>query len=207
MHEGPTNGHLGVAKTLAKLRSRYYWNNCREDMENLCRSCSLCTSRNNPRRKNRAPLTKHTVGLTLERIGINILGPLPKSCSGMRYTLVVVDHFTKWAEAYPMKNQEAETGAEKLVDGFITRFGVPRQIHTDQGKPFESKLFQELCQVLGIDKTRTTGFHPQSDGLVERFNRTLENMLSKFVSESQRDWDLYLCLPWLTGRVFKVALV
>ena len=200
LHDGPTNGHLGVAKTLAKLRSRYYWNNCREDVENLCRSCSLCASRNNPRRKNRAPLTKYTVGLPLERIGIDILGPLPKSCSGMRYILVVVDYFTKWAEAYPMKNQEAETVAEKLVDGFITRFGVPRQIHTDQGRQFESKLFQELCQVLEIDKTRTTGFHPQSDGLVERFNRTLENMLSKFVSESQRDWDAFVPLLTMAYR-------
>ena len=74
------------------------------------------------------------MGLPLERIGIDILGPLPKSCSGMRYVLVVVDYFTKWAEVYRMKNQEAETVAEKLVDGFITIFGVPRQIHTDQGR-------------------------------------------------------------------------
>ena len=85
---------------------------------------------------------------------------------------------------------------------------LSRQIHTDQERQFESKLFQELCQVLEIDKTRTTGFHPQSDGLVERFNCTLENMLSKFVSESQRDWDAFV--PLLTmayGQLLKVALV
>ena len=99
-----------------------------------------------------------------------------------------------------MKNLEAEIVAKKLVDGFITRFGVPHQIHTDQGRQYESKLFQELCQVLEIDKIRTTLFHPQFDGLVERFNRTLENMLSKFVSETERDWDAFVPLLSMAYR-------
>ena len=111
-----------------------------------------------------------------------------------------MDYFTKWAEAYPMMNQEAETVANQLVNGFVTRFGVPRQIHSDQGRQFKSNLFQRLCAMLDMDKTRTTAFRPQSDGLVERFNRTLEDMLSKFVSANQKDWDIYVPLLTMAYR-------
>ena len=85
---------------------------------------------------------------------------------------------------------------ERFVNEFITRYGTPRQVHTDQGTNFQkSHLFQEMCELLGVDKTRTTAFHPASDGLVERFNRTMECMLSMYVVEDQRDWDLRLpCL-------------
>ena len=78
---------------------------------------------------------------------------------------------------------EAVTVAKILVNEVIARFGIPNQIHSDQGKQFESKLFKELCQLLQIDKTRTTPYHPQSDGMVERFNRTLVTMLSNFVND------------------------
>ena len=86
-----------------------------------------------------------------------------------------------------MPNQEAETVANVVVREFISRFGVPRQLHTDQGRNFESKLFQEMCRIMEIDKTRTTPLRPQSDGMVERFNRTLEAMLSKFVDGGQKN--------------------
>ena len=91
-----------------------------------------------------------------------------------------------------MPNQEAMSIARKVVENFICRFDVPLAIHTDQGHQFESALFQEMCHLLDIDKTRTTAFYQGSDGLVERMNRTLENMLSMFVSEHQRDWDHYI---------------
>ena len=95
-----------------------------------------------------------------------------------RYVLVVGDYFTKWVEAYPMPNMEAKTVAELFVNQFIARFGVPDILHADQGRNFESLLMKETCQLLGVQKTRTSPYHPQSDGLIERFNRTLFNMLS-----------------------------
>ncbi|PIK51181.1 Retrovirus-related Pol polyprotein from transposon [Apostichopus japonicus] len=99
----------------------------------------------------------------------------------------------QWVEAFPLKDQSAETVADTLVTDFVSRFGVPKQIHTDQGRNFESNLFKELCQLLGVDKTRTTPYHPQSDGMVERFNRTLEEMLAKVVDSDQKNWDK--CIP------------
>ena len=80
-----------------------------------------------------------------------------------------------------------------MVQGLVSRFGVPSQIHSDQGAQFESNLFQALCRILGIEKTHTTPYHPQSDGLVERFNRTLEDMLCKVVETNHKNWDD--CLP------------
>ena len=136
----------------------------------------------------------------MERIAIDVMGPLTTTERGNKYILVISDYFSKWTESYPMPNQEAEMVANILVREFVARFGVQRQLHTDQGRNFESKLFQEKCKILEIDKTRTTPLRPQSDGMVERFNRTLEAMLSKFVDANQRNWDLYLPLLMLAYR-------
>ena len=97
---------------------------------------------------------------------MDILGPLPLTTRGNRYVLVVTDYFTKWAESYAIPDQSATTVAEKLVSKFICRFGVPRQLHSDQGTNFESKVMAEVCKLLNIEKTRTTPLHPQSDGQV-----------------------------------------
>lgn len=121
-----------------------------------------------------------------------MLGPLPISDQGNKYLLVIADYFTKWVDAFPMPNQEAVTVAKILVTKFVVIFGVPRILHSDQGTNFESAVFKEMCNILGIDKTRTTPLHPESDGMVERFNQTFENMLSLFCSENQWDWDIHV---------------
>ena len=115
---------------------------------------------------------------------VDILGPLPKTKSGNRYILVLGDYFTRWMEAYAIPNQEAITVAQKLVDECFCRFSVPEQLHSDQGRQFESTLISEMCKILQIHKTRTTPYHPQSDGMVERFNRTLLSCVANV--ESQR---------------------
>ncbi|VDI48099.1 Hypothetical predicted protein [Mytilus galloprovincialis] len=126
----------------------------------------------------RAPLQPHYSGAPFEKIAIDIL-EVPMSDQGNRFIVVIGDYFSKWAEAFPLKNHTAPVIAEILIDQFISRFGAPFQLHSDQGPEFESRLISELCKLLGIDKTRTTTYHPQSDGQVERFNRTLLSMLSK----------------------------
>ena len=107
----------------------------------------------------------------MERIAaIDVLGPLPIIIidGGNRYLLIAADYFTKWVEAYSLPNQEAVTVAGFLVKEFLCRFGTPQIIHSDQGRNFESAIFTEMCQLLGIAKTRTTPLHPESDGIVER---------------------------------------
>ncbi|GFW77507.1 hypothetical protein TNCV_2498991 [Trichonephila clavipes] len=123
------------------------------------------------------------------KVHYNILGALPRSSGGNKNILVVIDYFTKWPEAYPFSNQEAKIVAEVLVQNWISRFGVPLQLHSDQGWNFDSAVCKRLCEILAIDKTRTTALHPQSDGMVERFNWTILNSLSLLVSKYQQKWD------------------
>ena len=125
----------------------------------------------------------------MERIAIDIMGPLPVSKNGNQYLLVTMDYFSKWPEVYPLPNQEARTVAIVLVREFFCRFGIPMELHSDQGRNFESLLMKEVCAILGIHKTRTTPYYPRSDGMVERFNRTLAAQLSLFVNENHTDWD------------------
>lgn len=131
-------------------------------------------------------------GLPMDRIAADILGELPITAKGNRYILVVSDYFTKWTEAFAMPNMEAKTVAKIMVEEVFVRLGTPRIIHSDQGRQFESELFREVCRLFHIQKTRTTAYHPQSDGMVERFNRTLTSMLSAFVQENQTDWDEHI---------------
>ena len=111
---------------------------------------------------------------------------------GSKYILVATDYFTKWSEAYPLPDAEAHTCMTALYNNFFSRFGLPRQIHSDQGKNFESKLFTELCHIAGIDKTHTTPFHHRSDGQTERMNRTLLQMLRTTASDNANNWPSFL---------------
>jgi transposase InsO family protein len=100
-----------------------------------------------------------------------------------------MDHFTKWCEAFPTKDKKASTVTDILVSKIFTRFGSPVVLHSDQGQNFESNLMHNICNIMGIDKRRTTAYHPQCDGLVERQNRTLQNMLAAFASKREGDWE------------------
>jgi len=104
---------------------------------------------------------------------MDVLGPLSKTDSGNRYVLVIIDCFTKWVEAFPIRNTRAKTIAEVFVREIISRHGIPSEIHTDQERNFESKLFLELTELLEIKKTRTTALNLQSDGQVERQHQLL----------------------------------
>lgn len=107
---------------------------------------------------------------------MDIVGPLPPS-RGYSYVLTIIDRFSRWPEAYPMKDMTANTIAHVFVNQYIPRFGVPLTITTDQGTQFESKLFQELLRFLGTNRIRTTAYHPQSNGMVERFHREFKSSL------------------------------
>nr|XP_055054004.1 uncharacterized protein LOC129439426 [Misgurnus anguillicaudatus] len=196
----PGVGNIGVNKTLKRVRQEFYWTTCRRDVESFCRQCDTCTAKKGPPGQSHAPLQQRQVGCPMDRVAVDVLGPFPQTQRGNRFVVVAMDYFTKWPEAYAVPNQEARTVADVLLEGMFARFGVPAEVHTDQGRNFESRLFSEFCRQLGIWKTRTTPLHPQSDGLVERYNRTLATQLALCVSRDQRDWDLQLPLVLLATR-------
>ncbi|GFX65955.1 retrovirus-related Pol polyprotein from transposon 412 [Trichonephila clavipes] len=200
LHGSPTGGHFGVMKTLHRVRERFCWGKVRADVEQWCKSCDACSARKGPKIRSRGKLHRYNVGAPFERIAFDILGPLPRTASGNKYLLVVIDYFTKWPEVYPIPDQEAPTVAEAVVQHWISRYGVPLQLHSDQGRNFVSAVLKGVCELLGIDKTKTTPLHPQSDGMVERFNRTILNNLSLMVSKNQQDWDQKVPLFLLAYR-------
>ncbi|KAL5020781.1 hypothetical protein ScPMuIL_002130, partial [Solemya velum] len=191
-HDSTTGGHFGIKKTRDKIRQIFYWLGMREDVTDWIKTCTMCQTRKSPVPKFRAPLVNIQSSEPMEIVAIDITGPFPVTSRDNKYILVVGDLYSKWIESYPIPDQEAKTVAQVLTYKFFTRFGVPKQLHSDQGGNFESKLFKELCSLLGINKTRTTAYRPESDGMIERFNRTMKNILSKYVQADQSDWDLHL---------------
>ncbi|UYV64922.1 K02A2.6-like [Cordylochernes scorpioides] len=192
IHDGVSGAHFGINKTLKKVRERFYWVYYHEDVERWCKECDRCAASKGPKTRSRGVMREYNMGAPFERIAIDVAGPFPVTEGGNKYILVAMDYSTKWPEAYAIPNQEATTVAKVLMDNLICRFGVPLELHSDQGRNFEAGVFQELCRLLGIRKTRTTPLHPQSDGMVERFNKTMEEHLSKVVEQHQRDWDVRL---------------
>ena len=137
------------------------------------------------------PLTPIPVSGPFDHVGVDMI-QFPKSYHGNQYAIVFIDYLTKWPEVFATSDQTAITIARLLVKNVISRHGVPAELLSDRGTAFLSRLMQAVCEVMGVHKVNTTAYHPQTDGLVERFNRTLTNMLAKTVERSGRDWDARL---------------
>ena len=193
LHGGIVGGHLGHEKTFSRIQGRFYWPGYWSDTRDWCLTCHECSTRKTSTHPRRAPLGTIQAGYPTQIMAVDLLGPLPESPQKNCYVMVVGDYFSRWMEAIPLPNQEASTVADHLVDEVFMRFSVPEQLHSDQGPQFESQLVKEVCKLLHIKKTRTTPYHPQCDGMVERFNRTLLNMLATHCKDHPWDWEQHIC--------------
>ena len=197
LHASPQACHLGGERTYQQVRERFYWPGCSSAIRRWCHKCLVCARAKPGPGKGRAPLHQDTVSAPMERVAVDILGPLPETEEGYEYILVACDYYTKWVQAWPLPDHRAATVAQALMTDLFLPFGVPMQLHSDQGREFESRLIAELCRSYDIDKTRTTPYRPQSDGLVERFNRTVLQMLRTFVKCTPTKWATNL--PFCTA--------
>ena len=204
LHNGPFAGHLGYFKTLCKVRARFYWPGLTKDVRRWCRECRQCASRKSNGQTPRAPLLTSQVGQPMERVALDILGPLPLTERRNKYIVVIGDYYTKWIEAFAIPNQEAKTVAKIFFDEFVCRFGAPTYLHTDQGRNFESTLFKELCLLLGIKKTRTTPFTPSrtdsSKGSIEPWKTCSACMSTKTTPTGT---CIYNTSCWPIGPAYK----
>jgi len=182
-------GHLGFKKSASAVQAWAYWPTWSTDLAMHIKRCRPCSQYHRGALPRHAEMQTPTAGEPWERISLDITGPHPKSSKQNQYILTIVDHFSKWAEAIPLPNHTAPTVARALMVNVISQFGAPLQLLTDRGTEFESELFSNLMQWLGVEKLRTTIFKPSTNGIVERFHRTLNSLLGKAVSESQRNWD------------------
>lgn len=186
-HDSPFSGHF-AAKRMAKRVSQYFfWVGMRNDIRKKCMSCIACASVQGQGNPGRPPLKSIEVGGIFECIGMDFL-EMDTAKSGNKYALVFQDYLSKWPEVYAVKDRKAETMARCLLD-LVWRHGVPARIIHDRAAEFLSEVLQETAQLLGLTQLPTSGGHPQTDGLVERFNRTLKQMLAKLVGQKGRDWD------------------
>lgn len=173
--------HPGIKSTLRLVKSRYFWPNIDKEVRQWSQECTQCQQAK-VNRHTKSPVKHFDAPLTrFQAIHIDIVGPLPPCTltgetypNEARYLLTCIDRATKWVEAVPMKNITALTVATSLVNGWISRFGVPLEVYTDRGSQFEAELFKELSSVIGFHRLRTTSYHPQGNGMIERVHRTLK---------------------------------
>ncbi|NOZ55185.1 MAG: DDE-type integrase/transposase/recombinase [Calditrichaeota bacterium] len=182
--------HFGKDRTTQTLTSRFYWPGITADIERWLKSCSQCQMVKPGVGVAKLPLTQELSGHRWSRIACDFVSGFVKTDRGNVVMMVVQDYFTKYVQVYPLPDHTATTAAQALVDNWILLFGAPVRIHSDQGREFESGIFQATLRLLGVKKTRTNPYCPQSDGMVERFNRTLIAALACTVDEFQSDWDL-----------------
>ena len=181
-------GHQGFDKTMALVRERFFWPLMSVEVVEWISNCGRCLRFK--ARQDVAPLQGITTTEPLELVCTDFL-TVDEAASGIRYILVITDHFTRYAKAYPTRNMSAKTTAEALLM-FCQHYGIPRRLHADQGANFESKVIKELCLLLGMDKSRTTPYHPMGNGTAERFNRTLIGMLGTLPHAKKKQWPKHI---------------
>ena len=182
-------GHPSHRATKPLINSRFVWQKMKTDIANWCRYCTGCQA---------AKVSRHNkpvfgkFGEPTERfdhVHVDLVGPLPYS-DGFKYLLTCVNRFTRWPEAIQIKDIRAETVADAFFGGWVARFGTPATITTDRGAQFESRLWDTLCNQFGITRNRTTSYHPQSNGMVERFHRQLKAAI--MAHETPNPWTTTL---------------
>lgn len=189
-----TGGHLGVSKTYQAITQNFWWYHIRHDVVDYVNNCHSCQVKKNHGLKkfgNLQPLTSTTV---MDRVGLDYIGPFPRSPRGNRYIIIAVDYFSRFAVTRALPNSTAKTTATFILEEICCKHGVPRSILSDQGPQFRSDLIRNLTEMLQIDKQQTAPYSPQCNGLTERVNGTIVRMLKHYVDKMQGNWDQLLPL-------------
>ena len=183
-------GHQGRDRTTSLVKQRFFWPGIDAYVRDKVQSCERCIKRKtNPGRS--AELVNITSTAPMEILCLDYLS-LERSKGGIENVLVMTDHFSRYAQAIPTRNQTAKTTARVLFDNFVVHYGFPARIHSDQGQTFESNLIKELCKIAEIEKSRTTPYHPMGNGQCERFNQTLLQMLGTLEDYQKSDWKAHV---------------
>jgi len=205
-HDDFMAGHLGQHKTRLRIMRKYYWPNMRQEIISYVQSCKSCQLRKGPLHQNCPALKPLQIVGPYERLVIDTVGPLNMSKKGNKHILVVTDWFTKWVEMFALPDITADTISRVIVEEIICRYGAPKEILSDLGSAFNSNWFKAVCKQCNTVKVYSTPYAPQTQGIVERFNGTMKDMIATCVGPS-RKWDEVL--PYLrlayNGAVHEVT--
>jgi hypothetical protein len=185
-------GHLSYDRTLEKVRTRFYWENMNDDVASWIGTCVVCQHRKPPPFKTKTPLQPLPTVQVMYSMVADHVGPFKRSIKGNQHILVFMDRGSKFAFAYPTVSTSAKETADIFVDQIICRYGAPVELQTDNAPGFRANLLREVCENFKVKKIFSSAYHPESQGQVERFNRTLLSMLAAFVSASYNDWDEFI---------------
>jgi len=183
-HASMTGGHMGVNKMQTKVAKRAYWVGWTRDVRDFCRRCDVCAKYHRGTVRKQGELQNMCVGAPWEKVPIDVTGPHSQSSMGNKFMVTMLDHFTKYAFAFPIRAHDAVTVPKHLVERVFLVYRVPLQLLSDRGAEFEGSLMTEICRLLEIDKIRTTSFKPSTNDALERVHRTLNTMLGKIVNEN-----------------------
>ena len=192
-HDTPMGGHMGIHRMISVMRDRYFWNGITRDIYDYVNSCKSCNQAKPSNRSIRAPMSiRDPVDSPFHTIYIDTVGPLVRTPRGNKHIVVVTDQYSRFVFAWPTKDITARTVARELHRRVFCLVGAPKRIISDNGTTFTGEVFKQLCQEFKVKQCYSTSYHPQSQGLVERANRTLLNILRNFVASKQTDWDEYI---------------
>ena len=188
-HNILASGHLGIGKTRKRVLPYFYWPGMLRDIKNYCVTCDVCQRNNKTGKVNREPMRlTPIIEKAFSRISLDVAGPLVESSRGNRFVLTIEDHGMRWVEAYPIADHKATTVVRSLLD-FIARFGIPEEVLHDLGSDFMSELMQVMLSFYGITQLKSSVAHPQTNTAVERFHRTLKQMLRAFLDKYDAECD------------------
>ncbi|XP_025155003.1 uncharacterized protein LOC112588630 [Harpegnathos saltator] len=193
-HASALGGHKGVTKTYNRLRMSYYWNTMKRDVQAFIQQCRTCQLKKLTRVKIKQPMViTDTPGAAFDKISMDIMGPLPITDTGNSYILTIQDLLTKYSLAIPLAETTSLTIADAFVKHFICIYGAPRALLTDQGSNFLTSLMKNIARKFGIQQYKTTAYHPQSNGSIERSHHVLMEYLKTQITRDT-NWDEHLHL-------------
>lgn len=199
-HGNVMAGHFGIERTLKRLTTHYVWDGIEDDVKKVVEDCITCQKRKKDTDRRKGTLEPITVmSEPWAMVGMDLVGPLPETKRGNKYVLNMMDYFTKYPVSVALKDKTADTVAEAIKEHLILRFGIPRIFISDQGSEFVNHVLRDLAHKLGVKHNITSPYHPQANGLIERYNQTMGDIIAK-LAEKDKQWD-----EWVPHAAFAYA--